>query len=201
MTGARVLHLDRPRGGGLIGRCASLVVRLTGWRVLVVDPMPRRCVVVFYPHTSNWDLALGLLSKWIMDLRFKVLVKDTIPLARWLAPWSIPINRRARTGATAALAARFAEEEELRLVIAPEGTRSRTEHWKSGFYRLALDAQLPLALSFVDYARRETGIGACFVPTGNRDADMRTIAAFYADKTARHPAQAGPVRLAGEDPC
>lgn len=185
----------------MLGRCASHVVRLIGWRVLVVEPVPPRCVVVFYPHTSNWDLALGLLAKWIMDLHFKVLVKDTVPFARWLAPWSIPINRRARTGATAALAARFAAEDELRLVVAPEGTRSRTEHWKSGFYRLALEAKIPLALSFVDYARRETGIGACFVPTGNRDADMRTIAAFYAGKTARYPAQAGPVRLAGKDPC
>ena len=173
---------------------------MAGWRVVSVEPMPRRCVVVFYPHTSNWDLVLGLMSKWIMGIDFHVVVKDSAfvgPFGGLLTRLGgIAINRRAPTGVVAALAARFRESDVLRLVIAPEGTRRRTEHWKSGFYSLATTAQVPFALSFVDYARRETGIGACFMPSGDGDADMRVIAEFYADKTAKFPAQAGPVRLA-----
>ena len=196
---ANATFLDRPVGHRWIGRIASRLIRLFGWRVVLVEAMPRRCVVVFYPHTSNWDLVLGLLAKWIMDLDFHVVVKDSAfvgPFGGLLTRLGgIAINRREQTGVVAALAARFREQEVLRLVIAPEGTRSLTEHWKSGFYNIALEAQVPFALSFVDYARRETGVGAWFMPSGDRDADMRAIAQFYADKTAKYPAQAGPVRL------
>jgi len=197
---ARATCLTRPLGRRWIGRVASWLMRAVGWRVILVESMPRKCVVVFYPHTSNWDLVLGLMAKWIMDLRFHVIVKDSAfvgPFGRLLTRLGgIAIDRRAHAGVVGALAARFAQEDELRLVIAPEGTRGRTDHWKSGFYNLALQAQLPLALSFVDYAKRETGVGAWFVPSGDREADMRVIAEFYADKTAKYPAQAGPVRLA-----
>lgn len=195
MTGTRAITLDRARGRGPLGHMASRLLRARGWRVVTVDPMPRRCVVVFYPHTSNWDFPLGLLAKWVMDVEFHVMVKDTLFLPRWCAPWAIRVNRRERTGVTATLAERFARDDELRLVIAPEGTRKRTAHWKSGFYHLARAANLPLALSFVDYAKRETGVGACVALTGDIEADMRVVAAFYADKVARYPAQSGPVRL------
>ncbi|MFO1304743.1 MAG: glycerol acyltransferase [Burkholderiales bacterium] len=195
MTGVRAITLDRPRGDGLLARAAWLAMRVAGWRVVTVDPLPRRCVVVFYPHTSNWDFAIGLLAKWVMDVEFHVMVKDTLFLPRWCAPWAIRVNRRERTGVTATLAARFADEEVLRLVLAPEGTRRRTEHWKSGFYHLARSAGVPLALSFIDYARRETGVGTCIALTRDAEADMRTMAAFYAGKIGRHPTQAGPVRL------
>ena len=195
MTSARAITLDRARGRGLLGRAAWRAMRIAGWRVVTIDRMPRHCVVVFYPHTSNWDFPIGLLAKWVMDVDFHVMVKDTLFLPRWCAPWAIRVNRREHTGVTAALAARFAHDEALRLVIEPEGTRRRTGHWKSGFYHLARAAGVPLALSFVDYARRETGVGALIALTGDMEADMRAIATFYVGKVARHPAQAGPVRL------
>ena len=195
-----VRYLDRPLGAGAMGWLALRTMRLVRWRVVSVEPMPHRCVVVFYPHTSNWDLVLGLMAKWIMRLDFHVVVKDSAfvgPFGGLLTRLGgIAINRREPTGVVAALAARFRESEVLRLVIAPEGTRRRADHWKSGFYTVATAAQVPFALSFVDYARRETGIGAWFMPSGDREADLRAIAAFYADKTAKFPAQAGPVRFA-----
>jgi 1-acyl-sn-glycerol-3-phosphate acyltransferase len=199
LDGADATILDGPRGRRWIGRVAWRAMRLVGWRVVLVEAIPRRCVVVVYPHTSNWDLALGLMAKWIMDLEFHVIVKDSAfvgPLGRILTRLGgIPIDRRAPTGVVAALAERFREQDVLRLVIAPEGTRSRTAHWKSGFYNIAREADVPIALSFVDYARRETGVGAWFTPSGDRDADMQAIARFYAGKVAKHPSQAGPVQL------
>jgi hypothetical protein len=87
----------------------------------------------------------------------------------------------------------------LALAMPPEGTRSLAPHWKSGFYHVASRAGVPIAMGYLDYARREGGIGAPLLPSGNLAADMERIRAFYADKTGRHPALQGPIRLASEE--
>lgn len=164
--------------------------------------MPERCVVIFYPHTSNWDFAIGLLTKWAVAIRFNWVGKDSLfhwplgPLLRSLG--GIPVNRRERTQLVERLAAELARRPVLRVVITPEGTRARTEHWKSGFYHLAKVARVPLALAFIDYTRREIGIGAYRTLTGDAAADMAAIASFYAGRTGFHPEQQGPVRLRDE---
>jgi 1-acyl-sn-glycerol-3-phosphate acyltransferase len=193
-------YVDAPLVPGLRSRFADWVLRLAGWRVVLAQPVPMRCVVVFYPHTSNWDFPIGLMAKWLVGVHFRFIAKDSLfatPLGPSLRRWGgIPIDRAGRTGVIARLAAQFAEYDDFRLVVAPEGTRSRTEFWKSGFYHLARAANVPLALSFIDYRRRETGVGAYLELTGDVAADMARIASFYADKTARWPQNAGPVRLA-----
>lgn len=185
--------------GGFRARFAAWMLRLTGWRVVLAQPVPLRCVVVFYPHTSNWDFPYGLMAKWLVGVHFRFIAKDSLfatPLGPWLRRWGgIPVDRRGHTGVIARLAAAFAEHDDFRLVVAPEGTRSRTSRWKSGFYHLARAANVPLALSFIDYRRRETGVGGYLDLTGDIHADMARIAAFYADKTGKRPENAGPVRL------
>ncbi len=175
------------------------MLRLGGWRVVLAQPVPMRCVVVYYPHTSNWDLLIGLMAKWLVGVHFRFVAKDSLfatPLGPWMRRWGgIPVDRSGHTGVIARLAAQFTEHDDFRLVVAPEGTRGRTEQWKSGFYHLARTAKVPLALSFIDYRRRETGVGGYIELTGDVAADMARIAAFYADKTARRPENAGPVRL------
>jgi len=174
-------------------------MRLVGWRVVLAQPVPLRCVVVFYPHTSNWDFLLGLMAKWLVGVHFRFIAKDSLfatPLAPWLRSWGgIPVDRSGGTGVIARLAAEFVKHEDFRLVVAPEGTRSLTPRWKSGFYHLARAANVPLAFSFIDYRRRETGVGGYLDLTGEVAVDMARIAAFYADKTARRPENAGPIRL------
>jgi len=159
-----------------------------------------RCVVVFYPHTSNWDFAIGLLAKWMVGIHFRFIAKDSLfagPFARLFARWGgIPVNRREASGIIGVLTARFAAETDFRLAIAPEGTRGRTEQWKSGFYHLALAASVPVALAFIDYARREVGVGGYVTLSGDAATDMAAIAAFYADKVGRRPELASPIRLA-----
>ncbi len=192
-------YLDRPLGHGLLARIAALVLRACGWRVRFAQPMPLRCVVVVYPHTSNWDFPVGLLAKWFMGVHFRFIGKHTLfagPFGSLFRRWGgIPIDRRERAGNIALLAARFAKEADFRLAIAPEGTRSRTAHWKSGFYHIARAANVPLALAFIDYSRREIGVGAYLVPSGDADADMARIALFYEGKAGKRPENASPARL------
>ena len=192
-------YVDAPLVPGFGTRFAGWMLRLTGWRVVLAQPVPLRCVVVFYPHTSNWDFPLGLMAKWLVGVHFRFIAKQSLfatPLAPWLRRWGgLPVDRSGHTGVIARLAAEFALHDDFRLVVAPEGTRSLTGHWKSGFYHLARAAEVPLALAFIDYRRREVGVGGYLDLTGDVAADMARIAAFYADKTGKHPQNAGPIRL------
>lgn len=176
---------------------------LRGWHVVLAQRVPPRCVIVFYPHTSNWDFPIGLLAKFALDLRIRWVGKDSLfrwPVAAILRRWGgIPVNRRERTGFTERLVRQFAQGDDFRLAIAPEGTRRRTRAWKSGFYHVASAARVPVALAFIDYPRREIGIGACVELTGDAHADMARIADFYADKTGHRPERQGPVQLAARD--
>jgi 1-acyl-sn-glycerol-3-phosphate acyltransferase len=95
------------------------------------------------------------------------------------------------------MAAEFARRDRFALVIPPEATRARAPHWKSGFYRVARAAHVPIACGYLDYARKRGGIGPVFVPSGDLQADMDRIADFYAGVTAKYPEQFGPVRLEG----
>ena len=192
-------YVDAPLVPGFGTRFAGWMLRLTGWRVVLAQPVPLRCVVVFYPHTSNWDFPLGLMAKWLVGVHFRFIAKQSLfatPLAPWLRRWGgLPVDRSGQTGVIARLAAEFALHDDFRLVVAPEGTRSLTGHWKSGFYHLARAAEVPLALAFIDYRRREVGVGGYLDLTGDVAADMARIAAFYSDKTGKHPQNAGPIRL------
>jgi 1-acyl-sn-glycerol-3-phosphate acyltransferase len=177
---------------------ARFLLSLLGWTLIEPPNRPPRAVVVAYPHTSNWDalhaqlgnLGLGMQAHWVgKDSLFRWPFGD---LLRWLG--GIPVDRRAANGFVAQMAAQFARRPELLLVLAPEGTRKRTAGWKSGFYRIALEAGVPVALTTVDYARREVGILAYLEMSGDAQADIAAIAAHYAGRQGRNPAQASPIR-------
>jgi 1-acyl-sn-glycerol-3-phosphate acyltransferase len=104
---------------------------------------------------------------------------------RWLG--GIPVDRSKSTGMVAQAIQAFRESEHMIMIIAPEGTRSRTSHWRSGFYHIAMGAGVPSALGFLDYRRKAAGIGPLITPTGDIDADMQAIRAFYAGVTPKHP--------------
>jgi len=196
--------LERPLGKGLRPRLAFALLRLFGWRVVLSQPVPRQCVVVFYPHTSNWDFPAGLLVKWATGIDFRWIGKHTLfetPLGRWFARWGgIPVDRGDAAGFVDQVAAMFATHDDFALVITPEGTRRRTEHWKSGFYRLALTARVPVGLAFIDRATCRVGIGAWLDLQGDVEHDLAAIRAFYADKHAWHPPQASPIRFRAPPP-
>ena len=115
---------------------------------------------------------------------------------RWFG--GVPVNRRSRQNSVQQLAAEFACRKEFRLAIAPEGTRDRAEFWKSGFYFIACEAQVPIVLGMLDYKNKVGGLYEVIHPTGDIHADMEQIREFYSGVQGRYPDDFGPIRLREE---
>jgi hypothetical protein len=198
-----VSEVAREPGLGVGGKIAAGLMRLAGWRLVYVPPPRAKSVIIVYPHTSNWDFPIGMLARSAAGIRCHFAAKDTLfrgLFGRWLARvGGIPVNRREPTGFVGQLAREFERRDEFHVVFTPEGTRARTEHWKSGFYRLALAAKVPLGLAFIDYGHREAGIGGWLDLTGDEETDLERIRAFYAAKRGRRQALAGPIRFAARE--
>jgi 1-acyl-sn-glycerol-3-phosphate acyltransferase len=184
---------------GVGGRVAGALLRLIGWHAVLVPPPWPQSVIIVYPHTSNWDFVVGMLGRAAIDLRCHFAAKDALfrgPFGAWLRRiGGIPVNRRAPTGFVGQLAQEFTQRRKFHLVFTPEGTRAKTDHWKTGFYRLALAARVPLGLGFIDYARREVGVGGWLELSGEPEADLDRIRAFYAGKRGRRQELAGTIRF------
>ena len=181
-------------------KLARLVFRLSGWRM--VGEVPRTGILVGAPHTSNWDFVFMLMVMWHGGVPPRVLVKKELfrgPLA-WLlrATGGIPLDRRNPGGVVRELVAEAQSGAPFLLILAAEGTREKTDHWKSGFYRIAQQTGLPITLAFVDGPTKTTGVGPTFSPSGDLAADMDLVRAFYADKNGVHPAKRSEPRLREE---
>jgi 1-acyl-sn-glycerol-3-phosphate acyltransferase len=178
---------------------ARWLLRCVGWRLTGNAPPVSHCVIIFAPHTSNWDFPLLLLVRAGLGRRVSYLAKHTLlrfPFG-WLFRWSgaIPVERSESHQLVEVLAATFRREPELWLAMSPEGTRAHTDHWKSGFYHLARTAEVPVLLAFIDARRRECGVGDLIELTGDVESDLARIRAFYADKRGIVPERAGEVRF------
>ncbi len=176
------------------------VLRLIGWDLEGSLPDLPQYVLIAAPHTSGWDVIIGLIAKLSVPLsHLRWLAKDTVfwqPLGALLTVLgAIPVDRRRHHSYVAQMIAEFAQRDRLILALAPEGTRRQTDHWKSGFYYAALGAHVPIAAAFIDYGRKRIGVGPIFSPSGDADADMAMLAAFYGAVTARHPALVSDVRF------
>lgn len=178
-------------------RLAAFILRLIGWTSVYAPAPGPKSVVIVYPHTSNWDFPLGLLFRYRHGALMHWAGKDSLfraPMKRlFLGLGGIPINRRERTGMIAQLTAAFDRNESFHLCIAPEGTRSKTDCWKSGFYRLAMAAKVPVGLGFIDYGTKRAGVERWITLSGNEEADLDLIRDYYADKTALYPDKAGEI--------
>lgn len=175
-----------------LGLLASLILRLSGWRVVGAPPAAvKKYVLIGAPHTSNWDFPLMLLGVLRLGLDVHWLGKDSLfprpvgGLMRWLG--GIPVDRSRADNRVAQLVDLYRSREELVVLITPEGTRSKVERWKSGFYRVAAAAGVPIVLGYVDAGRRELGMGEVFYPSGDFAADLPRIQAFYRDKRGIRP--------------
>lgn len=174
------------------------LLRRLGWTLLEPANKPAKAVVIAYPHTSNWDFLYTMLGKATLGLDAHWVAKDS--LFRWpqgivmRGMGGIPVNRRQRTGFVEQMAAEFASRDSFILALAPEGTRSLTAGWKTGFYRIALAAGVPVALACVDYARREVGVLCYLELSGDMAADIKRIAEVYAGRQGYRPQLASPIR-------
>jgi 1-acyl-sn-glycerol-3-phosphate acyltransferase len=181
---------------------AQAILRLFGWKVEARLPKARKFVLVGAPHTSNWDFIMMLLVMNALGLQINWVGKDSLfngsfgGLMRRLG--GIPVDRSARSGFVDQMVAEFDRRAAMILVIAPEGTRGKSEYWKTGFYYIAQGANVPIALGYVDYALKIGGIGPSLQPSGDIQADMLPIARFYAGVTGKHPQLQGEIRLRQE---
>lgn len=164
-----------------------------GWRIETSIPLPKKCVICVAPHTSNWDFILGELYIRSIGETANFLMKREWffwPLGILLRRiGGVPVERSRKTSLTDQLAERAEHAETFRLAVTPEGTRSRVEHWKRGFYFVALKAKLPILLYAIDYGQKRIVCTRQIVPSGDVEADMSDILAYYAkgDFSARFP--------------
>ena len=160
------------------------VLRLGGWRV--VGPLPdlSKLVLIVAPHSSNWDGIWGFAAKLALGFEVKVLGKAQLfwwplgPLLRKLGV--IPIDRSSPQGTVGQAVEMIRRSERIWYAITPEGTRKRVEKWKSGFWKIAHEAQVPILPAYFHYPDRRIGIGAPFHTSGDMAADIAALRAWYA---------------------
>ena len=182
---------------------AKSILRLSGWKLVGEIPDVRKAVFVAAPHTSNWDGLWFIVYKFAVDVKVRFLGKHTLfwwPLGSFLsAIGCMPVDRSVATGVVPQLVEAFEREERLFLALAPEGTRKWTPHWKTGFYRIARAADVPIYLAFIDYPRKQIGIGPALPAGGTEEEDIVFLQDFYAQFTGRRPELQGPVRFPAEE--
>ncbi len=180
-------------------RVARGALRLVGW-TLVDEPAerPPKYVLIGAPHTSNWDFPIGMLGLIGLGVKRNWVGKHTLfrPPLGWLmrALGGVPLDRTKRHNFVEQVVAAFHASDEMVIALTPEGTRSYTPGWKTGFYYIALGAGVPIILGFIDYPRRSLGLGPVFRPSGDLDADLERIRDFYADKTGKRPENKSEIR-------
>jgi 1-acyl-sn-glycerol-3-phosphate acyltransferase len=189
----RVGDLVPRRGGRLTRRLGVLIFRLTGWRTAGGVPNLPKFVMIAAPHTSNWDFLHGICAMLVLDLRISWIGKHSMfrwPLGRpmrWLG--GTPVRRDKTVGRVDQIIAAMNAAEQYVVTIAPEGTRKRTDRWRTGFYHVAHGAGVPIVPAYLDYGQRIVGFGPAFDTTGDLERDLVAIRAFYDDKRPKKPAQ------------
>lgn len=175
------------------------ILKALGWTIAGEElKNHRRCVALAAPHTSNWDFYYTLSAFRELGLPMRFTIKDDwmkFPYGLVMEPLGgIAIDRsprkegEERPSMVEAMVRLFEDPEfELALVVTPEGTRSRSPQWKSGFYHVATQAKVPILLCYLDYAKKEAGVGKVLYPSGNFESDMRGIMEFYQHITPKHP--------------
>ncbi len=171
---------------------ARFILKLIGWKVIMnTPPDTKKMVVMMAPHTSNWDFLLGWLGYMSIGVEAQYLIKKEaffFPLGSILkALGAISIDRKASNNVVIQIGDMFRNCEYLYLTITPEGTRSLNMNWKRGFYYMAENAKVPIGFGFLDYKEKTGGIGGTLFPSGDYNADLKKIEAFYAGKQARYP--------------
>jgi 1-acyl-sn-glycerol-3-phosphate acyltransferase len=201
------MTLDKNHPGPHVGPIRHWIGRLWlkafGWKIEGEVPPVSRAVFVANPHTSGWDLPFTLAVAWSMHMNVSWIGKNNLfvgPL-RWFfrALGGVPVDRSKNGNQVQKIADAILREDRCFLVIAPEGTRKRKDHWKSGFYHIAREAGVPLLLAFMDYTKKVGGLGPSFVPTGDIKRDMDVIREFYRGRDGKFPTQASTIRLKEED--
>jgi len=178
---------------------ARLILRMGGWTAVGEVPAVPKAVFIAAPHTSNWDAFWALTYKVAVGLDVKFFAKHSLfwfPLGTLLRGLGgVPLNRSRATSAVQQAVSMFEAEEHFFFGLAPEGTRALRDSWKSGFYRIAKAADVPVYLGMIDYRKKQVGIATRLDLSDDIDADLAKCAEFYADIKGRWPEKTTPVRF------
>jgi 1-acyl-sn-glycerol-3-phosphate acyltransferase len=177
---------------------AEKALKLMGWETDNHWPENlSQCVMIAAPHTSNWDALYARLALKALGVNVRITIKDSymqFPLGPFVrAMGGIGIDRRPkqagepRPSMVQVMTDLFKQHPELVMLVTPEGTRARQEQWKTGFYYVAVNAGVPIALAYMDYEQKKAGVGKIIHPTGNFEEDMAEIMDFYAGIQAKFP--------------
>ena len=176
----------------MISALSNYILSLFGWKTSAILPEGIvKAVVIVAPHTSYWDFVIGRMTFWSSKLKIKVLIKKeafVFPLG-WLLRklGGVPVARGKKNNLVEQVTELFQMNQTMVVVITPEGTRKRVRQWKKGFYYIAMEAKVPIALGFIDYGTRTGGIGPLIYPSGNYEKDMAIMMDFYRNKKGLHP--------------
>ncbi len=196
----RYTIFDIPILRNLLQVLSIVVLRIFGWRRSGQLPNIPKFVMIAAPHTSNWDFPIGLAMVLAFKMKMNWLGKDSLfrwPFGgffKWLG--GIPISRSKSNDVVAQTIRAFKENAKMVMVVAPEGTRKKVKYWKTGFYRIAQGANVPIAMGFIDYVRKVGGFGPTLMPTGDIESDMQKIRAFYDNVTGKIPDKSTPAMIA-----
>jgi len=179
---------------------ARKILRIMGWHCHVIPPGTSKYVIIGAPHTSNWDFFMILLLMAAEQIPIRLLGKHTLfngPLGILMrAINAIPVNRQETTNLVDQIAAKFDEFDSLVIGISPEGTRSKTSRWRTGFYYIALHANVPIVMGYFNYGKKICGLGPSLIPSGDIQADFEIIRKFYTGMIGKNPKKQGEIKLA-----
>ncbi|MCB0044215.1 MAG: 1-acyl-sn-glycerol-3-phosphate acyltransferase [Caldilineaceae bacterium] len=174
--------------------------RILGWRVLGNIPAESKYVIIVAPHTSNLDFFIGFIASRAIPLPFpNFAAKHTVfvgPIGALLKKLGgIPINRTKNHNVVDQIIDAFKERDHMIMAITPEGTRSKVQYWRSGFYHIAVGADAPIVMVAFDYEHRQIVLAPPFTPCGDPQVDMARIQEFYSEIQGRHPERQGPIGI------
>lgn len=194
-------ELGLPRTGVGAQLFGKFIHAVLGWQIEGDIPDIPKLVGVFAFHTSNWDFVIMLAAVYILRIRPNFIAKDSLfkwplgLLARALG--GIPVDRSRRQNLVEQTAEKIRELDQIVLGLTPEGTRSKSEFWKSGFYHIARLGNVPIILTGADYPRKTIVLSEPFVPSGDLAEDLKIIQAFYARITPKFPENIGEIKFRG----
>ncbi|MFK8031824.1 MAG: 1-acyl-sn-glycerol-3-phosphate acyltransferase [Gammaproteobacteria bacterium] len=178
---------------------AKVILKAGGWTMVGGLIKVPKAVVLAAPHTSNWDAFWAIVYLVASGNKVRIFAKHSLfwfPLGNLLRAFGcLPLNRSKARSVVRQAVDTFKSEDSFYLGLAPEGTRSLATGWKSGFYRIASDAGVPVCFGFLDYGKKRLGIVPGLELTGDKEADMNVCAEFYADIEGRVPENKSPVQL------
>jgi 1-acyl-sn-glycerol-3-phosphate acyltransferase len=168
----------------MISNLAKIIFfRLMGWKIEGDFPSLNKIIVAVFPHTRNMDFIIGVLTRTVINEKISYVGKQELfnPLTGWFfrALGGTPINRNSNENKVSAIAKIFREKDAFRMAIAPEGTRKKVERWKTGFYYIALEAEVPILLVHFNYPSKKVSFLKLFDPTGDIEKDLKEMQAYF----------------------